>query len=457
MGTQTYTIDIPDTIKPLITTEDGVTTGSNYYKQAISPALTTKVRIYFSEAMNATDLASKSLYEHGSVNPLVATPAPDSKSVYLEFAANVTGNLVVGPVKDLAGNSLGLATTLTGVYATTVGLDLTLSDNLTAPTRNTVKVYLSDIVLGVTPSDFRVRKDAVTWVTPAGVDNVTTSGKSVLTLTLAVGNELAYDAVNVQLKTVKLDGTDGPTANAKNQYAIPVSVIATAVTDRIIPALVTTDPAQTMDVDEDGKIDHIRIEFVEDMQDLYVVPDRFTVAGYTVVDAYASSTAPSSATSRTGATVGDETVVYIRVTEKTVSDTAVTPVITIASGLRDVAGNLYAGSTVTATDKAVPVIVSAVTRSANTVEITYSETVTNNNVTPTQYVFNADTTTGLSVSGSTVTLTLTTGGLVTGTAYPAATIVYTQSGTAANRTKDAATVPNNALSPDTLTGITSGF
>lgn len=462
MPATTFTFDVPDTIPPQVVNTAGVPENVFYWQ-----ATNNRVRVFFSEPMKKEDLENKTLYQNvadANANPTVATASADGKSVYLEFDNNVTGQLRVGALRDLAGNSLGFQTLLNGVAATRVGLDpaITPAENrVVATATTTVKFYLNDLVLNATTSDFQVFSDG-SWRYPVALSNDTSSGKSVITLTLDSNHPLAHDAAAAQLRTVTAGGVFGDTANARNLYGIPVRIAATAVTDRIVPVL-ADNPVRTMDVDQNGKIDHIRIEFKEAMQDLFVNPDRFTVSGYTVVDAYTATTPPTSATSRAGATVGDARFIYLRVTEKAVPDTGVTPTVTIESGLRDLAGNVFAGATRTALDRAAPVMVSAVTRSANTIEITYSETVTNNNLAPTQYVFDIDglgglppdVTTNITVSGNKLIITLSTGGLSSGTSYPAATITYTQSPTAANRTKDAAT--NDAVSPQTLTGVTSGF
>lgn len=377
MPTQTFAVTIADTIAPFVTNEGGVTAGTNFYTQGAN----TKIRIYFSEAMNTSDLSDLTKYQNAAAsnaNPTVATPSADGKSVYLEFAAGVTGNLAVGSVRDVAGNVItGFAATLTGTAGATVGLDTSVTpaaNRVVADSTTTVKLYLADAVTNVTVGDFEIRKDAANWVSPASYLNDTSSGKSVITLTLATSDALGFDAANAQVRSISAANTQGTTVNAKNQFGIGVNIAATNVTDKIVPVLVDTNPIQTMDIDGDGKIDHIRIEFKEAMQQLYVTPDRFTVSGYAVVDAFAATVAPTDA-GRTGATIANSQYIYVTVTENTTADSAATPSVIIASGLRDVADNIYAGTTLTSVDKAKPVITSAVKTAANALTLTFSESV----------------------------------------------------------------------------------
>jgi trimeric autotransporter adhesin len=274
MGTKVFDVNVPDTIKPFITEEDGVTPGTDYYKQAISPNPTTKVRIYFSEAMNATDLANKAMYENGAANPTVATPAADNKSVYLEFAVNVSGNLTVGPLKDVAGNSLGLATVLTGVYATPVGLDSTVTDPVLAITTTTIRLYLSEIVIAESYEDYEISDDnGITWlVEPQGISNSTSSGKSVITLYLDSADAMPYNADDVKIRTVA-------SPSAKNLYNMSLDIAASDVEDRIAPVVITAKV---------NSVNEIELTFSEDLDSATFAAaglNGFSVSGSTILKA----------------------------------------------------------------------------------------------------------------------------------------------------------------------------
>ncbi|MDW7739724.1 MAG: Ig-like domain-containing protein [Bacillota bacterium] len=241
MGTQVYNVNVPDTIAPEVVNLAGAADDVFYTLDTIK-----KIRIFFSEPMNSIDLATKAMYENlldGSANPTVATPAADGKSVYLEFANDVAGNIRVGALKDLAGNSLGIATELLPV-AYTLGLNPGVSNPVRATTITTIRVYLSDIVTSASINDFEIRIDAapVTWVNPASISIDNSSGKSVLTLTLAGANAIGYDAKDdgglvTRLRTVSSPGTPGPATNTKDAYGFPVTIASTIIADRIAPAV----------------------------------------------------------------------------------------------------------------------------------------------------------------------------------------------------------------------------
>ncbi|HSW36545.1 MAG TPA: hypothetical protein VLH18_08080, partial [Candidatus Limnocylindrales bacterium] len=194
------------------------------------------------------------------------------------------------------------------------------------------------------------------------------------------------------------------------------------------------------------------IRFSEEVSALWVNNGTFHVAGYDI-DGFPWVS-------------GDTVTISLR--EGLGPDTCATPAVTLIGSVQDNQGNELSGPLLPATpaaDGAAPVMISAVTRSVNTIEITYSETVMNNNAAPTQYVFDIDgpggtgpaVTNAVAVSVKRVTLTLTANVLSTGAPLSAATITYTEHTTAANRTRDTATDRNDAHSPQTLRGIGSGF
>ncbi len=248
MGTQTYTIDVPDTIVPKVVNLLGIEDDEFYWQ-----ATNNKVRIFFSEPMNATDLANITMYENVDdtyAKATVAFPGPDGKSVFLEFANNVvTGagdGLRVGALRDLAGNSLGISTTLITGVSYVFGLDSSIADNLSATSPTTVKASLNDPVVSADVNDFEIRIDAspVTWVKPASISIDNGTEISVLTFTLSGANALYYDALDnddavTQVRTVSALNTPGPATNTKNDFGISANFAATTIVDRILPALLT--------------------------------------------------------------------------------------------------------------------------------------------------------------------------------------------------------------------------
>ena len=277
MPTQTFAVNIPDTIAPFITEPDHVTTSTHFYRQSAQ----NKVRIFFSEPMNTSDLADKTKYRNvnfANANPTVATPGANGMSVYLEFANNVTGHLQVGSLRDLAGNPIvGFAATLTGVDAPNVTLDATLipDEPVIATTTRTVRVYLNDIVAGARVDDFRVFSDG-SWVEPTGISTTTINGKSVITLTLALDDALTYNALGAEVRTVDSAGVKNPTTYAKNQFGIAVEIDDATVVDRIAPAL-----KSAVRVNEN----QIRLTFEENLDPTTLAPaltNGFVVSGSTI-------------------------------------------------------------------------------------------------------------------------------------------------------------------------------
>jgi hypothetical protein len=269
MVVQAYNISVPDTIAPKVVNLAGTPENKFYYQ-----ATNNKVRIFFNEMMNQTDLANKLLYENVSdsnANPTVATPASDGRSVYLEFTNNVTGDLRVGSLRDLAGNSLGIATLLDG-DPFVLGLDPAITNPVIATSTTSIRVYLSDIVTSANVNDFEIRIDAspVTWVNPSNITINNTSGKSVLTLTLSNTNAIGFDARDndgavTRLRTVSSPGVAGAATNTKNAFGFPVTIAALTIVDRIPPQV---DKVIFVDSTE------IIVEFKEDL-----LPGSISLAG----------------------------------------------------------------------------------------------------------------------------------------------------------------------------------
>lgn len=226
MATTTYNLTVADLIRPYVVDVAG--SASNvYYVQATA----TKVRIYFSEAMDMASISDLTKYQVGTTNPTSATPAADGKSVLLVFAAAPESSIILGTVKDAAGNLLaGLSATLTSLAAPKVGLNLdtvAVPNNVVADTTTSVKVYLNDIVSGLVLTDLLVTTNGSTYFSPATftVDNA--SGKSVVRLILA--SAFAESATNVAISSAAV--TAGTNADGAT-----ISVAKAAV-DKIAPTV----------------------------------------------------------------------------------------------------------------------------------------------------------------------------------------------------------------------------
>ncbi len=234
----TYNLSVSDSIKPYITTENGVTPSSNFYTQSD----TKNVRIYFNEIMDLNTLQDLSKYQNssdGSANPLSTTPGVDGKSVHLVFQNPVAGNVLVGTVKDASGNLLsGLSATLIASVGTPVGL-LTPTSSVPNPvladSPTTVKIYLNDLVQNVSVADFQVYTGS-SWVYPATYVIDTINGKSVITLVVPSDNAFTMDALDVSVRTVN-SGIVGITGYARNLFSKGVYFAATTVVDKIAPSI----------------------------------------------------------------------------------------------------------------------------------------------------------------------------------------------------------------------------
>ncbi len=272
MGTQTYTFDVDDKIAPTVVDLSG--NDNDYFYWQTTAGTSDEVRIFFSEPMNASDLANKQMYENvgsGNANPTTATASSDGKSVYLKFANDVTGALRVGSLRDVAGNSLGISTELTGENYS-VGLDGSVTAPARAITTTSIRLYLNEIITAESYEDFEISIDGGTdWddVFFNGISNVTTSGKSVITLYLASADAIPYNAENVMIRTIA-------SPSSENLFGIPVKIPSTAVVDKIPPVLVKAE------VDSTTKI---TLTFSEDLDAAsFALTGRngFSVSGTTI-------------------------------------------------------------------------------------------------------------------------------------------------------------------------------
>ena len=126
------------------------------------------------------------------------------------------------------------------------------------------------------------------------------------------------------------------------------------IIDGIVPVVIS---AETMDIDNDGKIDHYKITFNRNVNDSTFDPAQWTIAGYSIVGLDTSSAPPIS-------DIANDNVIYIKFTEGGDYDTGAKPDITTTAtpGLKDFRGNSMAQigtADVIETDKAAPVIVAA--------------------------------------------------------------------------------------------------
>ncbi len=146
----------------------------------------------------------------------------------------------------------------------------------------------------------------------------------------------------------------------------------TDAADNIAPTLASTNGIVTVDSNNNGKIDKIKLTFTEAINGNYLSATTFDVSGYTVTGAALDGLDPK--------------VVWITVAEKSTPDTDATPNIVRLGTVKDANGNEFTGLTTASAsvDQAAPVIVSAKyvdadgstsVTAGDKVEITFSENV----------------------------------------------------------------------------------
>ena len=244
----------------------------------------------------------------------------------------------------------------------------------------------------------------------------------------------------VQIRVRAAGGVAYGTQAADSTKFAGTTAIGTGA-DKIAPALISSNPITTIDADGNGKIDHIAVEFTENMDTTFFSNSSFTVAGYSVTSVATNSAAVTTAT-QAGDGVADPTVL-IRVTEGSF-DTAATPAVTFVGTMKDTAGNAYTipTSAQVAVDAAAPIIVSMTENATSTsLTVTFSEAVTGAttaaNWTPT--IASGATIGTVTASGSVVTVPLTGGAIVAADTLQATANIKDVAGTAVLAAKDLGT------------------
>ncbi len=350
------------------------------------------IYVYYNEAVNAATATDLNNYQYdnkalptGTTATLVATNAvklvlPSGTTVATGKAFAISSN-----VTDLAGNKMtgfGYSTTLSSTLANDLGLSTGTA--VKAIDTKTVQVTLNKELKSLDASDFEFNTGTggafAAAVTQQNATFVNSNGKATITFVFSsdvmdnAGNSVAASAA---LKVrVKQSGAYGTVATDDTTF-VNTAVGGTSGTnavDTIAPTLVTTNPITSVDADNDGQIDAVKVQFTEALDANYLSATSFEVTGYTVT-AVALDTA--DVTNKT---------VKITVTESGTADTDATPGVKRTGTVKDVAGNAFAGLTTAsaAKDASAPVIVSAkyvdadASTTVNTgdkVEITFSEAV----------------------------------------------------------------------------------
>ncbi|MDA5108119.1 Ig-like domain-containing protein [Brevibacillus thermoruber] len=291
MDTFTTSFTVADTTAPVVS-ENGL-----YDKQA------RKITIFFSEAMNGTDLLDKSKYTLAAGTTQVELPAdavpvvgPNNTSVSITLPAEVkdrNGNnivdqidkVIVGQLRDLAGNKTAKVYTdvSLGVAAGQLTSDNVVEGSATTVDSRTVQFALNKPLKSIVASDFVVGDKKVEF---AKYENKTLAdGKtygSVVTLQVA-----AKDAWNTdftpEIKTASVTKSESVYGD---KFAADAT-LASDVADGVAPALA--------DANKDGKTDYalkvgskgvesVTVSFTEALKQSTVSVEDFEVPGYSVAD-----------------------------------------------------------------------------------------------------------------------------------------------------------------------------
>jgi hypothetical protein len=271
MGTQTYTINAPDTTPPTVNTTSRLLIGSNK-----------KVQVFFSKAMDPASITDRSKYTYNvgvgdfAVPAAVTlTPASNGKSVLLDFSSTAItlaedDKITVGRVKDLAGNETAALSTLTTIAAgQNIGLD-----KAEATAVNRVTLTIDALITNISPNDFAIDPSTGIYAKAASLVSVSYSGGKTI-IVLGTATDMPYDANGVLVRTDE-NAIQGPTANARDEFGNKLDFNDKVVADKIAPVLLTAK-----------RLDNTTIEltFSEDLDATTFAPalaNGFSVSGSTI-------------------------------------------------------------------------------------------------------------------------------------------------------------------------------
>ena len=261
-----------------------------------------KVKIEFSEAMDASSIANKVNYKYatsGSVNYLnlgdndSIEVVDSNKAVIITFEKKLsemgatTGNkwtdmeILVGVVKDAAGNPTANFTTYCYVLSKA---DIAIKEyQLTG--KNAVTIVIEDVISGTNRSDFRYTTSggiSGTWLAPNSVEISVADGKTYIKL---ITNDITTTTGGgVAIKTVDKDGVNGTSANTKNAYGayLNIAPVDSAV-DKCAPALVSkTMTDQKAGKDNSRTLNTVTLTYSEALYAASIQDSDYTIDGYTV-------------------------------------------------------------------------------------------------------------------------------------------------------------------------------
>lgn len=333
-----------DTIPPTVVDKNTGAAGIQ-----IQQVATKSVRVEFSEAMDKASIENKANWRYNNsvlANGDTILAAQDGKSVIITFVADVVPGieLTLGVVRDASGIPIAqFSTTLIIESLSNIG-----AAAIELIGKNQIVIKFNELIVGSTTLDFEINNGG--WSAPTSLSFALVDGKTQITLT-PLTDIIGTTGSGIQVRTTAAL----PAPNAKNTFGTPVQINATAVLDKFAPELISINPIQAIDINNDGFIDHFSITLTEAVRAGSVSISKFTVDSYSVVDAYASTGGNPVFNGRGSAVVGDSSTVLIRVTQKGTTDLVAKPNVSIASGIVDVPGNALVPVTNRASNDVLPV------------------------------------------------------------------------------------------------------
>lgn len=233
-----------------------------------------KVKVKFSEAMNAASITDKSKYKLGTADldsKVTITAVDGNKAVILDFSATsevslADASITVGRVADATGN---LTANFSNPVTVAAAQSTVAATKAEVTGKRSVKLYFDEVITGAVAGDFVVN-DGTTALTVSNLVNSIEAGKSVLTLTVSA--DLPFDAENITVDSAV-------TTSAKNNDGLLVSFADLEASDKFAPEISTAVFTNgTLATDKDSLV----LTFSESLYAPSVQDSDFTVAGRVV-------------------------------------------------------------------------------------------------------------------------------------------------------------------------------
>ncbi|RKQ13889.1 S-layer homology domain-containing protein [Ureibacillus endophyticus] len=273
MADFTTNVTVEDLVAPTIVDTDNVTNGTQVKQIADN-----KVKIEFSEVMNASSITNKANYKfnEAALGAKDTVEAVDgNKAVVITIDGGLDGDdtVSVGRVQDVAGNYIEQFETVLDIVALS-NVDV---DKVEVTGKNSIKLTFDEVITNATVNDFEYTlddtSDTVEWKTPVAISTTVADGKTYITLTVADITDTT--AAKIAVRTTDEEATE----SAKNVYGTALLFSSTEAEDKYAPELT----GATFDgIVGDGNDDTVVITFSEDLYVASVQESDFTVEGYTI-------------------------------------------------------------------------------------------------------------------------------------------------------------------------------